>query len=134
MGGVWGFPSQANLNQQIEKNNPVKAVEFIRNAKLTGNMLNDYTWGGYLVWTLPEHKVFLDGRADVYEWAGVLAQFGRWAMGQEDPQILLKKYDIAFCLLDARSPLVHDVAALPGWKQVYGDGQAVVLARVAPKL
>jgi len=27
-----------------------------------GNMFNEYSWGGYLIWKLPEYKTFIDGR------------------------------------------------------------------------
>ena len=62
-------------------------------------MLNEFVWGGYLMWALPEDKVFIDGRADVYDWTGVFMEFGRWAMVQDDPRRLLDKYKVNFCLL-----------------------------------
>lgn len=31
------------------------------------NILNDYTWGGFLIWNLPEKKLFIDGRLPQYE-------------------------------------------------------------------
>ncbi len=41
---------------------PRKATEFIR-ANLSGKQGgNEYGWGGYLIWALPEKKVFIDGR------------------------------------------------------------------------
>ena len=27
-----------------------------------GNMFNEYSWGVYLIWKLPEYKTFIDGR------------------------------------------------------------------------
>ena len=27
-----------------------------------GNLLNEYDWGGYLIWNAPDHPVFIDGR------------------------------------------------------------------------
>ena len=47
-------------------------MEFIQASHLSGPMLNDYNFGGYLIWAAPEHPVFIDGRTDVYEWSGVL--------------------------------------------------------------
>ena len=41
-----------------------------------GTLLNEYGWGGYLIWSLgPQQKVFIDGRADIYEYAGVLPDY-----------------------------------------------------------
>ena len=31
-------------------------------------MLNEYVYGGYLIWAAPENPVFVDGRADIFEW------------------------------------------------------------------
>ncbi|MBF0559421.1 MAG: hypothetical protein HQL08_11655 [Nitrospirae bacterium] len=41
---------------------PAAAVGFIKGERLQGNMFNYYDWGGYLIWTLPEQKVFNDSR------------------------------------------------------------------------
>jgi hypothetical protein len=33
--------------------------------------LNDYIFGGYLIWAAPEYRAFVDGRADVFECTGL---------------------------------------------------------------
>ncbi len=129
---VLSFPSARNLEQQMEDLSPVKAVRFIENNHLPGPMLNDYTFGGYLIWAAPEHPVFMDGRADVYEWAGVLGEFGNWATLQSDPNALLQKYKIGFCLLSNRSPMLHVLPLLKDWKQVYSDNNSVIFVRTKP--
>jgi hypothetical protein len=123
-------PSAANLEQQVKKMNPVGAVEFIRRAGLSGPMLNDYVWGGYLIWALPEHKVFVDGRADLFVWNGVFLEYGRWSNLREDPRLLLEKYAIRFCLLRNEGAMVTVFPHLAGWKKVYADDLAVVYSRV----
>ena len=95
-------------------------------------MLNDYPFGGYLIWAAPEYPVFIDGRADVYEWAGVLGEFGSWATLQTDPNALLQKYKIGFCLLSIHSPMLHVLPLLKDWKQVYSDQNSVILVRTPP--
>lgn len=42
---------------------PERAVGFIRDHHLPGNVFNDYNLGGFLDWSLPEHKVYVDSRA-----------------------------------------------------------------------
>jgi hypothetical protein len=49
-------------------------------------MLNDYAFGGYLIWAAPEHPVFVDAHADVFEWTAVLGDFGSRATPQSEPQ------------------------------------------------
>jgi hypothetical protein len=131
-GVYWGFPTQAELERQVRTANPVRAVDYLRSSGVSGNMLNEYVFGGYLIWAAPEHKVFIDGRADVYEWAGVLKEFSDWATLQVNPSELLDKYHVAFCLLAAASPMAKVIALIPGWKQVYSDDQAVIFTRSRP--
>ena len=129
---VAAFPNAKNIAGQIEAQNPVKALEYLRAHPISGNMLNEYQFGGYLIWAAPEHPVFIDGRADLYEWAGVLGQYTAWSGLQADPRTLLDKYRINLCLLSAQSPMVHAMALLPAWKQVYADSNAVLLQRITP--
>jgi hypothetical protein len=128
---VVAFPSPGKLEQQSRAAVPDGAVKYIRNSGLSGNMLNLYDWGGYLIWALPEHKVFVDGRGDIFEWTGVLKEYQDWAVLDADPAVLLEKYDIAFCLLSINSPLSRVMPLLPGWKGVYSDNTAIVFARAA---
>ena len=124
------FPSQSALVSQVNRGNPVGAVDFIRRSHLTGRMLNEYVYGGYLSWALPEQKVFIDGRADVYAWTGVFADYGRWATLRDDPNRLLYKYRIDFCLLSQSAPLARVMSYLPGWSERYSDSQSVIFVRL----
>jgi hypothetical protein len=126
---VASFPSQAELQAQVSKGSPAGAVEFIRKAHLQGPMLNDYLFGDYLIWALPEHKVFVDGRSEVFEGNGVLEAFRRWDYLEEDPQILLDKYHIQFCMLNNGNPLSVVLPHLPGWRMAYEDKRASVFVR-----
>ena len=89
-------------------------------------MLNDYIFGGYLIWAAPEYKVFVDGRADVFEWTGVLADYKKWLFLESDPHELLDKYHIDFCLLLRDAPMSRVIAAAP-WleegllRRAFGD-------------
>ena len=126
---VGAFPTRRDLEQQVEKDNPVKAVEFMRRAGISGRMLNEYVYGGYLIWAAPEHPVFVDGRGDVFDWAGVLDDLGKWSQLQEDPKLLLDKYHIDFCLLSQSSPMTRVLPLLPNWRQIYSDEESVIFQR-----
>ncbi len=125
------FPNRQNLLRQVNVGNPVKAVEFIKAHHLSGRMLNDYGYGGYLIWAAPEYPVFVDGRADVFEWTGVLEEFGRWATLQSDPNTLLNKYGIEFCLLGRQSPMAHVLPVMQGWKAIYTGNNSIIFERTA---
>ena len=47
------FPSNDDLRQQIEAQNPVAAVAYMREHGIHGRVLNEYIWGGYLIWQAP---------------------------------------------------------------------------------
>ena len=127
---LWiGFPSAGNLEQQVEAQSPVKAADFLRSSHLAGPMLNAYDFGGYLIWAAPQYPVFIDGRTDIYEWSGVLGEFGNWATLRTDPRVLLDKYKIGFCLLGRHSPMARVLPLMPGWKLVYADSISVIFAR-----
>jgi hypothetical protein len=125
----WAFPSRQLLTRQVEEGSPVGAVEFINLHHLSGRMLNDYVYGGYLIWAAPEHPVFVDGRSDVFEWTGVLTDFLKWATLQSNPKTLLDKYKIDFCLLAKQSPMARVLPLLGDWKSVYMDANSVIFVR-----
>jgi hypothetical protein len=126
-----GFPRPAALASQTEKNSPVEAVKYIRSHRLSGPMLNDYVYGGYLIWAMPEQPVFIDGRAEIYEWAGVLSQYMNWIDLNADPETLLDKYHIQFCLLNSNSYMVRVLTMTHHWKVVYTDQVSAILIRDA---
>jgi hypothetical protein len=126
---IWTFPGADRIHKQIRQANPTRAVEYIRQAGLSGPMLNDYRFGAYLIWTMPQHKVFIDGRGDVFDPTGILAAYGRWATLDEDPNLLLEKYRIRFCLLSTNSPMSHVLPYLAGWRRAYSDDMAAVYVR-----
>jgi hypothetical protein len=45
---------------------PAGAVSYIKNNMPSGQIFSEYNWGGYLIWKLPEKKVFVDGIMPVW--------------------------------------------------------------------
>lgn len=41
---------------------PQKIVEYLKKNPCEGNIFSAYNYGGYLIWKLPEKKVYIDGR------------------------------------------------------------------------
>jgi hypothetical protein len=126
------FPNRQNIAKQVEQHSPVKAVEFIKTHHLSGPMLNEWGDGGYLIWATPEHPVFIDGRGGPFGETGVTDEFGKWALVQTDPNTLLNKYGISFCVLSRGSPMAVVLRLLPAWKEVYSDNVSVIFMRSAP--
>lgn len=47
---------------------PKNAVSYLKQNPPEGNIFSEYGWGGYLIWKLPEKKVFIDGRMPSWRW------------------------------------------------------------------
>lgn len=126
---------------------PTKAADFIEAKRLSGNMFNDYGYGGYLTWRLyPGQKTFIDSRAlninirKEYAWIinaeevdskgvdGVMTRRQLWEM-------LLKHYHINFILLKVSDPLyqihplIFKLADSDQWAPVYCDNESVIFLR-----
>ena len=63
--GIANDPEDTYVNPQQLREPPValiKMVEYINTHHLAGHMMNEWVYGGYLIWAAPEHPVFVDGR------------------------------------------------------------------------
>ena len=84
---------------------PEGTASFVRDSGIKGNIINSYVYGGYLIYNLPEHKVFIDGRTPtVYSpyffWTTRLADNGdRWKRLQQehDLTVALVRSQGGFC-------------------------------------
>jgi len=67
------------------------------------------------------NKVFVDGRGDLYERQGVLADYlSIMRLGPAAP-VLLDSYGVQSCLIGHDEPLRTFLEATPGWQKVYAD-------------
>jgi hypothetical protein len=106
---------------------PVRAVDTLLASGSSGPILNDYNFGGYLIFRgIP---VFIDSRADMYGEKFVTSTVETmwlWRPGLED---LLEKYHIQSTLLPVDAAAVRLLDRLPGWRRLYSDNVAVVHVR-----
>ena len=110
---------------------PALAVKAARQAGLEGPVLNNYNWGGYLIYSgIP---VFVDGRADMYGDAFLREYVEALALKKSDGlQKLLDKYQITWTLLEPETSAVTFLDHQPGWRRIYADKVAVIHARATP--
>lgn len=124
------YPSKSVLEQKVASGFPVEAVHYLRQHPLPGPMLNSYGFGGYMIWAnVPRQGVFIDGRGDLYERAGVFADFRRMVDITPETQLLLRRYGIQSCLLQRSTPLAIFLSADPHWTRVYQDNVAEMFVR-----
>ncbi len=124
------LPAEWQLQKQFEASFPVAATEYLQAHPASGPLLNEYGWGGYLAWAhVPARGVFIDGRADIYERAGVLEDYLTITGLKPGAFGLLGKYGIRACLLRPDAPLSTALAESPEWEKAYSDSVSVVYVR-----
>jgi hypothetical protein len=127
---VYFFPTRAELDRRVQKEYPRGALQYLADHPVHGRMLNDYGWGGYLIWAArPRNMIFIDGRADIYEYSGVLSDYLSIMRLEPNALQLLKKYDVEACLIKQDAPLGTALAGMPGWERVYQDPVAALYVR-----
>jgi hypothetical protein len=128
-GMIHYFPSRAKIEENVASNFPVGAVNYLKDHP-NGPMFNSYVFGGYLVYSRgDQHKVFIDGRGELYEHAGVLADYLQVAMIQPGVLGVLRNHGISSVLISKDDPVATFLAALPEWKLIYADRVSVIFVR-----
>ena len=106
---------------------PMTALQAVPPALRDAPVLNDYAFGGYLIWA--KVKPFIDGRADMYGDA-FLDLYGHIAGGDADAlEATLKRYAVAWTIFAPSEPVVALMDREPGWRRLYADKFAVVHVR-----
>ncbi len=124
------FPSQKELEARVSQHWPVKAVQYLERNPPPRPMFNTYGYGGYLIyWLDGQNKVFIDGRAELYEHAGVLGDYGSIAGLASNALLLLRAYDVQSCLIGRNEPLATLLAASSQWQKIYSDDMSVLFVR-----
>lgn len=121
---------------------PDLALHYIKTNQLPGRLFNFYDWGGYINWTLPDYKVFIDGRCLNETAFFHYNQIITGARGSENLAPLwarlLDAYNIRLILIPtvARDGypygLVLSLLKEPQWHLVYRDGNSAILLRGGP--
>jgi hypothetical protein len=120
LAGVAFVPNAPN-----ERAYPTVVLDAVRSG--SGVLLNEYDWGGYLIWRAPERPVFVDGRLfpflpDVFaDWRTAVELGPRW-------KEVLERYQVTQVLLRPDRALVSALRE-QGWRVVGGDAGSVLLER-----
>lgn len=120
--------SNATIQKNTAKLYPIEAAAFVEKQGYQGPIYNHANWGGYLIWRLPQFKVSMDGRVNIYGDERVKRSLQTW-MGrptwQEDED--LEKAGIV--IADREFPLVGILRMSSQFREVYQDEVAVVFVR-----
>lgn len=117
-GWLLGLSNQS-LQATIAARYPADAVEAVKQKGLTGPLFNDFGWGGYLIWKLPEIPVSMDGRAQFHGTPRIVRSVATWQGAHDwnsdaelqNAHLVIGKLDAPLCALlrmDARYELVYE--------------------------
>ncbi len=137
---------------------PCGAVNFLKSSgQYQGlNVFNEYNWGGYLIWTYPEKKLFIDGRLPQVEYKGqtFMEEYYNFLRSDSNYSQKLSEYNINLALLktsddkivakkweqflfwikdkDLSIPhyLRRYIESSSDWQKIYSDKTASVYLRV----
>jgi tetratricopeptide (TPR) repeat protein len=107
---------------------PEGNVAFMERAGISGNLYNEYIHGGFLTFTRPTQKVFIDGRTPtVYSPAFFWST--RIATDDRNWNRLVKEHDFEAALLSSKKSMCGLLQKSDEWKAVNFDEVAVLFLR-----
>lgn len=123
------IPLDNETNREaIDAQVPVNAVEFLNQYTSPGPLFNSYNWGGYILWALyPKYLSFVDGRTDLFSDEILEHYLFAW-LAEPGWEEVLDRWDIELALLEPSAPLSMSLQRT-GWKVLYKDESAIVMAR-----
>ena len=107
---------------------PKAAIDYVRKARITGNVFNNYNFGGYLIFKgIP---TFVDGRVPPYTDEFLREYFDAVTLADIKGAFnLLDQYKVNWVLLLPTDPLTKALAESHQWTRVYSDKYSAVLVR-----
>jgi hypothetical protein len=106
---------------------PSAAVNAVAAAHIDGPVLNDYGFGGYLLFV--GRRPYIDGRAELYGDAFMQRYTEAVTLTSDKLPEILAQDNIAWTLFDPSRPAVKLLDHLPGWRRLYADDSTVVHVR-----
>jgi hypothetical protein len=120
--------SAETLQQTVAKTYPVEAAAIVAERGYAGPLFNDFNWGGFLIWSLPQLPVVLDGRTNLHGDERILRSCNTWAAGpgwRDDPDLAQAGVVVA----DAQTPLGCVLPLDERFELVHEDAVARVFIR-----
>jgi hypothetical protein len=106
-------------------------VEFVSQKKYDGPLFNSFDWGGYLIWSLPQIPVSIDGRGNIHRHRveSVLQTWMGYPGWETDRDLMESRIVIA----ELKRPLTALLRKDARFRLVYEDSTAAVFIRNSPK-
>ncbi len=109
---------------------PVTALSGVPAAVRAAPVLNDYSFGGYLIFA--GVRPFIDSRVELYGDASLQRYAALIRPDAATLQAAIRRYGIRWSILSPASPMVAELDHLAGWRRLHSDAFAVVHVRDSP--
>ena len=114
----------------VERDAPFGVSETLDSLPDRANILNEYEWGGWLLWTARDTSPAIDGRTEIYD-AGYVSDVLATLKLTGDWQAFLRSQEFDAAWLRSGSPLAYELRQ-QGWQQIDRNDFSVVLAPPDP--
>lgn len=106
---------------------PTDAVRHIEDSHLPDNIFVRETWSGYLLWAMPDRKLFFDAKGGFSRKAAeALSELVKPKSGWQD---VADSNGLSTFLLERGSPLAVVLSEAPGWRREYSDSLSEIFVR-----
>lgn len=125
-------PTNHELSSLVGSELPMGAVAYIHEHHLQGPIFNNFDWGGFLIYALPEMPVVIDGRTNVHGQDEISRSLQTWNVfgndWYDDP--LLQRANLV--IAPPAFSLTYALRVDPHFKVVFDDGTVVLYQRILP--
>jgi hypothetical protein len=109
---------------------PMRAADEIARSRPRARIFNSYSWGGYLALALPDARVYIDGRSDLYG-NEVIQRYASALTLSSDPGSLLEEAGIDTVLVKPSAEINRWLADHAAWSTTYADAISVLWVRAS---
>lgn len=112
---------------------PVGAIHWIERNNFRGNILPDFDWGEFIIWSCYPHcKIGMDGRYETVYDKTLIREYFDFSAGKDGWDVFLKKYPPDLVLIKPFTRIYYLLLKNPSWKVGYQDKQSVLFIRNNP--
>jgi hypothetical protein len=109
---------------------PVGAVKWMEKNNFRGNVLPDFDWGEFIIWSCyPYCKIAMDGRYETVYDNTLIKEYFDFSAGKDGWNVFLKKYPPDLILIKPFTKIHYLLLKNPSWKVGYQDKQSILFIR-----
>lgn len=114
-----------------ERRYPTHAVAYLQDNPCPGRLFNSYNYGGYLIWRLPSHPVYIDGRMPSWHNSETgekyLDRYYGVLNNPDTRRTEFEKYNITCALLSGESASMVKNLKDDGWEEAVRASGSILL-------